>query len=108
MPIRLKKVLDRANETSDKAEKKVESLKQDVADAQKIADKATPKDIQDAEKKVENCKGELFQLLNKRYPLRKPKKMMQTIMLPYTVKQSVQNKQKWLKLKIVSLLPKQK
>lgn len=50
-------VLNQANETSDKAEKKVESLKQDVADAQKIADKATPEVIQGAEKKVETAKA---------------------------------------------------
>ena len=52
-----KEVLDRANETSDKAEKKVESLKQAQADAQKIADKATPEAIQNAEKKVETAKA---------------------------------------------------
>ena len=52
-----KEVLDRANETSDKAEKKVESLKQAKDDAQKIADKATPEVIQGAEKKVETAKA---------------------------------------------------
>ena len=52
-----KEVLDRANEASDKAEKKVESLKQAQADAQKIADKATPEAIKDAEKKVETAKA---------------------------------------------------
>ena len=50
-------VLNRADETSDKAEKKVAGLKQDVADAQKIADKATPEAIQNAEKKVETAKA---------------------------------------------------
>ena len=86
-----KEVLDQANEKSDKAEKKVDGLKQDVADAQKIADKATPEVLQNAEKKVEKP---IFQLLNKRYLLRKKHKMMQTIMLLFKVKQSVQNKQK--------------
>lgn len=52
-----KEVLDQANEKSDKAEKKVESLKQDVADAQKTADKATPEVLQNAEKKVETAKA---------------------------------------------------
>ncbi|WP_247952266.1 SEC10/PgrA surface exclusion domain-containing protein [Streptococcus oralis] len=48
-----KEVLDQANETSGKAEKKVESLKQAKDDAQKIADKATPEVIENAENKVE-------------------------------------------------------
>ena len=52
-----KEVLDQANETSDKAEKKVTDLKQAQADAQKIADKATPEAIKDAEKKVETAKA---------------------------------------------------
>ena len=52
-----KEVLDRANESSDKAEKKVTDLKQAQADAQKIADKATPEAIQNAEKKVETAKA---------------------------------------------------
>ena len=52
-----KEVLDQANEKSDKAEKKVAALKQAQADAQKIADKATPAVIQDAEKKVETAKA---------------------------------------------------
>lgn len=53
-----KEVLNQANEKSDKAEKRVTDLKQAQADAQKIADKATPEVIQNAEKKVEsgNCK----------------------------------------------------
>ena len=50
-------VLDQANEASDKAEKKVTDLKQAQADAQKIADKATPEAIKDAEKKVETAKA---------------------------------------------------
>ena len=50
-----KEVLDQANEKSDKAEKKVTDLKQAQADAQKIADKATPEAIQNAEKKVETA-----------------------------------------------------
>ena len=54
-----KEVLDRANETSDKAEKKVEGLKPAKDDAQKIADKATPEAIQNAEKKVETAKAEV-------------------------------------------------
>ena len=52
-----KEVLDQANEKSDKAEKKVADLKQDQADAQKIADKATPEVIQNAEKKLETAKA---------------------------------------------------
>lgn len=52
-----KEVLDQANETSDKAEKRVTDLKQAQADAQKTADKATPEAIQDAEKKVETAKA---------------------------------------------------
>ena len=52
-----KEVLDQANETSDKAEKKVADLKQAKDDAQKIADKATPEVIQGAEKKVETAKA---------------------------------------------------
>lgn len=52
-----KEVLDQANEKSDKAEKKVTDLKQDVADAQKVADTATPEVIQGAEKKVETAKA---------------------------------------------------
>lgn len=52
-----KEVLDQANEKSDKAEKKVEGLKQAQANAQKIADKATPEAIKDAEKKVETAKA---------------------------------------------------
>ena len=52
-----KEVLDQANEASDKAEKKVTDLKQAQADAQKIADKATPEAIKDAEKKVETAKA---------------------------------------------------
>ena len=52
-----KEVLDQANEKSDKAEKKVESLKQAQADAQKTADKATPEAIKDAETKVETAKA---------------------------------------------------
>jgi LPXTG-motif cell wall anchor domain protein len=51
-----KEVLVQANEKSDKAEKKVTDLKQAQADAQKIADKATPEAIQNAEKKVETAK----------------------------------------------------
>ena len=50
-----KEVLDQANDASDKAEKKVTDLKQAQADAQKIADKATPEAIQNAEKKVETA-----------------------------------------------------
>ena len=50
-----KEVLNRANEASDKAEKKVADLKQAQADAQKTADKATPEAIKDAEKKVETA-----------------------------------------------------
>ena len=52
-----KEVLDQANETSDKAEKKVADLKQTQADAQKTAEKATPEAIQTAEKKVETAKA---------------------------------------------------
>lgn len=52
-----KEVLDQANDASDKAEKKVTDLKQAQADAQKIADKATPEAIQNAEKKVETAKA---------------------------------------------------
>lgn len=52
-----KEVLDQANEKSDKAEKKAAGLKQDVADAQKTADKATPEVLQNAEKKVETAKA---------------------------------------------------
>ena len=52
-----KEVLDQANDASDKAEKKVADLKQAQADAQKIADKATPEAIQNAEKKVETAKA---------------------------------------------------
>ena len=52
-----KEVLDQAKNKSDKTEKKVDGLKQDVADAQKIADKATPEVIQNAEKKVETAKA---------------------------------------------------
>ena len=52
-----KEVLDQANDASDKAEKKVTDLKQAQADAQKIADKATPEAIKDAEKKVETAKA---------------------------------------------------
>ena len=52
-----KEVLDRANDASDKAEKKVADLKQAQADAQKTADKATPEAIQNAEKKVETAKA---------------------------------------------------
>lgn len=52
-----KEVLNQANEASDKAEKKVADLKQAQADAQKIADKATPEAIQNAEKKVETAKA---------------------------------------------------
>ena len=52
-----KEVLDQANDTSDKAEKKVADLKQAQADAQKTADKATPEAIKDAEKKVETAKA---------------------------------------------------
>ena len=52
-----KEVLDQANETSDKAEKKVADLKQAKDDAQKTADKATPEAIKDAEKKVETAKA---------------------------------------------------
>ena len=48
-------VLNQANEASDKAEKKVADLKQAKDDAQKIADKATPEAIKDAEKKVETA-----------------------------------------------------
>lgn len=54
-----KEVLDRANDKSDKAEKKVDGLKQDVADTQKIADKATPEVLQNAEKKVETAKASI-------------------------------------------------
>ena len=54
-----KEVLDQANETSGKAEKKVADLKQAQADAQKIADKATPEVIQGAEKKVETAKAKV-------------------------------------------------
>ena len=50
-----KEVLDQANEKSDKAEKKVADLKQAQSDAQKIAEKATPEAIQNAEKKVETA-----------------------------------------------------
>ena len=50
-------VLNQANEASDKAEKKVADLKQAKDDAQKIADKATPEAIKDAEKKVETAKA---------------------------------------------------
>ena len=52
-----KEILDQANDTSDKAEKKVTDLKQAQADAQKTADKATPEAIKDAEKKVETAKA---------------------------------------------------
>lgn len=52
-----KEVLEQTNEKSDKAEKKVTDLKQAQADAQKIADKATPEAIQTAEKKVETAKA---------------------------------------------------
>ena len=52
-----KEVLDQANDTSDKAEKKVADLKQAKDDAQKTADKATPETIKDAEKKVEIAKA---------------------------------------------------
>ena len=52
-----KEVLDQANEKSDKAEKKAAGLKQDIADAQKTADKATPEVLQNAEKKVETTKA---------------------------------------------------
>ena len=52
-----KETLNQANETSDKAEKKVADLKQAKDDAQKIADKATPEAIQNAEKKVETAKA---------------------------------------------------
>jgi hypothetical protein len=52
-----KEVLDQANEKSDKAEKKVTDLKQDVADAQKIADKATPEVLQIAEQAVSTAKA---------------------------------------------------
>ena len=52
-----KEVLDQANSASDKAEKKVTDLKQDVADAQKTADKATSEVLQNAEKKVETAKA---------------------------------------------------
>ena len=52
-----KEVLDQANSASDKAEKKVTDLKQDVADAQKTADKATSELFQNAEKKVETAKA---------------------------------------------------
>ena len=48
-------VLNQANEASDKAEKKVADLKQAKDDAQKIADKATPEAIKDAEKKAETA-----------------------------------------------------
>lgn len=54
-----KEVLDRANEVSDKAEKKVTDLKQAQADAQKIADKATPEVIEQAEKKVKTAKAKV-------------------------------------------------
>ena len=52
-----KEVLDQANDTSGKAEKKVADLKQAKDDAQKTADKATPEAIKDAEKKVETAKA---------------------------------------------------
>ena len=52
-----KEVLNQANEKSDKAEKTVTNLKQNQADAQKTADKATPEAIQNAEKKVETAKA---------------------------------------------------
>ena len=52
-----KEVLNQANEKSDKAEKKVTDLKQAKDDAQKVADKATPEAIKDAEKKVETAKA---------------------------------------------------
>ena len=54
-----KEVLDQANEKSDKAEKKVADLKQAQADAQKIADKATPEVIEQAEKKLETAKAKV-------------------------------------------------
>ena len=54
-----KEVLDQANEASDKAEKKVADLKQAKDDAQKIADKATPEVIEQAEKKVETAKAKV-------------------------------------------------
>lgn len=54
-----KEVLDQANENSDKAEKKVADLKQAKDNAQKIADKATPEVIKDAEKKVETAKAKV-------------------------------------------------
>ena len=54
-----KEVLNQANETSDKAEKKVADLKQAKDDAQKVADKATPEAIQNAEKKVETAKAKV-------------------------------------------------
>ena len=54
-----KEVLDQANDTSGKAEKKVADLKQAQADAQKIADKATPEVIQGVEKKVETAKAKV-------------------------------------------------
>lgn len=54
-----KEVLNQANDKSDKAEKKVTDLKQAQADAQKIADKATPEVIQNAEKKVETAKAKV-------------------------------------------------
>ena len=54
-----KEVLNQANDTSDKAEKKVEGLKQAKDDAQKVADKATPEAIQNAEKKVEDAKAKV-------------------------------------------------
>lgn len=54
-----KEVLDQANEKSDKAEKKAAGLKQDVADAQKTADKATPEVLQNAEKKVDTAKANI-------------------------------------------------
>lgn len=50
-------VLNQANEVSSKAEKKVADLKQAQVDAQKIADKATPEAIKDAEKKAETAKA---------------------------------------------------
>ena len=54
-----KEVLNQSNETSDKAEKKVADLKQAKDDSQKIADKATPEVIQNAEKKVETAKAKV-------------------------------------------------
>lgn len=52
-----KEVLDQANDKSNKAEKKVDDLKQAQASAQKIADKATPEVIQNAEKEVNTAKA---------------------------------------------------